>query len=259
MFSIRRRSLHSHAAETTVTKGVELELLTVHGIKVPLAADEVSPVIWLALTDGSYEAKEAKWVFKAVKPNDRVLELGAGIGIITSLIAKVPGVQVWSFEANPSTAALAQRVISANDIDNVVFSQGLLAAGEPHIIPFYVRKDLWMSSMDENQGPYECEISLTSDNIDDFIPAHAINVLVMDIEGAERDLLRRSELPGIDRIFLELHDHLYGLSGIREITQDLAAKGFAYDPRGSYGPCVLFAKEQAGVREYEPEIFESIP
>jgi FkbM family methyltransferase len=227
-------------------------LLTVHGITVPLASDEVSPVIWQALTSGCYEAKEAKWVFKAVRANDRVLELGAGIGVITSLIAKISGVQVWSFEANPSTAALAQRVISANGIGNVVLSQGLLAAGEPHTIPFYVRKDLWMSSMDKNQGPYEREISLTSTNIDDFIAHHAINVLVMDIEGAEQDLLCKSELAGIDRVFLELHDHLYGLSGIREITQALAAKGFAYDPRGSYGACVLFAKEQ-GLRDYEPE------
>jgi FkbM family methyltransferase len=234
-----------------------LDLLTVHGITVPLSSDEVSTVIWQALTNGSYEAKEAKWVYKAVRLNDRVLELGTGIGIITSLIAKVPGVRVWSFEANPSTVALAHRVINANNLGNVVLSQGLLAAGEPRMIPFYIRRDLWMSSMDKNQGPYQREISLVSINIDRFIADHAINVLVMDIEGAERDLLERSALPGIERVFLELHDHLYGLSGIREITQALAAKGFAYDPRGSYGHCVLFAKEQ-GLRAYEPEVFETM-
>lgn len=232
-------------------------LLTVHGITVPLSSDEVSPVIWQALTSGSYEAKEAKWVFKAVRPNDRVLELGAGIGVITSLIATVPGVRVWSFEANPSTVALAHRVISANNLCNVVLSQGLLAAGESRTFSFYVRQDLWMSSMDKNQGPYQREISLASTNIDSFIADHAINVLVMDIEGAERDLLGRSELPGIERVFLELHDHLYGLSGIREITEALTAKGFAYDPRGSYGHCVLFTKEQ-GLREYEGEVFEAL-
>ena len=235
-----------------------LEQLTVHGIKVPLASHEVSPVIWRALKNGSYEAKEAKWVFTAVRPNDRVLELGSGIGVITSLIAKVPGIQVWSFEANPSTAALAHRVISANNLGNVVLSQGILTAGEPCTLPFYVREDLWMSSMDKNQGPYQCEISLASINIDDFIADHEINVLVMDIEGAERDLLQKSELSGIERVFLELHDHLYGLSGIREITQALAANGFAYDPRGSQGPCVLFAKEE-GPREYAPEVFEALP
>ncbi|MBZ9603163.1 FkbM family methyltransferase [Phyllobacterium chamaecytisi] len=233
-----------------------MEVLTVHGIRVPLTCDEVSPAIWQALTSGSYEAKEARSVFKAVRPNDRVLELGTGIGIITSLIAKIPGVQVWSFEANPSTAALAHRVISANDLGNVVLSQGILIAGEPCILPFYVREDLWMSSLDKRQGSYQREISLTSTNIDDFIADHAINVLVMDIEGAERDLLGRSALPHIERIFLELHDHLYGLSGIREITQALAMKGFAYDPRGSNGPCVLFAKDE-GLREFEPEVFEA--
>src|SRR5690606_35137798 len=112
-------------------------------------------------------------------------------------------------------------------------------------------RDLWMSSMDENQGPYEHAIELSSANIDEFIVRHDINVLIMDIEGAERDLLRSADLTGVDRIFLELHDHLYGLAGIRDMMHALAEKGYAYDPRGSQGPCVLFAKDD-GVREYEP-------
>ncbi|MBB5703892.1 FkbM family methyltransferase [Ochrobactrum daejeonense] len=227
-------------------------MLKVHGIDVPIAADEVSPVIWQALTSGSYEAKEARSIYKAVKPGDRVLELGSGIGIITSIIAGIADVSVWAFEANPATAALARRVIDANDLDNVVLSQGILSAGEPGSFCFYVRRDLWMSSMDENQGPYERTIELQSNNIDEFINTHDINVLVMDIEGAERDLLLKADLPGVERIFLELHDHLYGLTGIREMTHALAAKGYAYDPRGSQGPCVLFAKDD-GIRVYEPE------
>jgi FkbM family methyltransferase len=230
-----------------------VELLSIHGIEVPLAPNEVSPVIWQALTNGSYEAKEARSIFKAIRPGDRVLELGSGIGIITSIIAKIEDVRVWAFEANPSTAVLAQRVIEANRLDNVIFSQGLLTCGEPHTRRFFVRRDLWMSSMDKNQGPYESEIELATADIDMFITRHRINALVMDIEGAERDLLQNAELPGIERIFLELHDHLYGLSGIRDITHALALKGYAYDPRGSQGPCVLFAKDD-GPREYDPDI-----
>lgn len=226
--------------------------LTIHGIKLPLLPGDVSPIIWQALANGSYEAKEARWVHKAVKRKDRVLELGTGIGVITSVIAKIPGVQVWAFEANPTTAELAKRVIDANGIGNVMLSQGILAAGKPRSFRFYVRKDLWMSSMDPNQGPYEHEISISSTNIDEFLTTHNINVLVMDIEGAERDLLKQAALPGVERIFLELHDHLYGLEGILDITQALAAKGFAYDPRGSRGPCVLFSKDD-GPREYEAE------
>ncbi|MBD7992731.1 MULTISPECIES: FkbM family methyltransferase [Ochrobactrum] len=227
-------------------------MLNVHGIRVPITSQEVSRVIWQALESQSYEAKEARSVFKAVKPGDRVLELGAGIGIITAVIAGIANVTIWAFEANPATAALAARVIAANEIHNVVLNQGILTAGQPRSHAFYVRQDLWMSSMDETQGPYQSCIELPSANIDDFITAHAINVLVMDIEGAERDLLCNAELAGIERIFLELHDHLYGLAGIRDITQALTGKGFAYDPRGSQGPCVLFAKDD-GARLYCPD------
>jgi len=218
-------------------------VLNVHGISVPIRPDEVSPVIWDALTNQSYEAKEARAVGNAVKPGDRVLELGSGLGIITSVIASITEVQVWAFEANPATAALAKRVIDANNLSNVVLAQGILTAGSPRQFTFYVRRDLWMSSMDKDQGPFEYRIELSSSNIDEFIKLHAINVLIMDIEGAELDLLQNADLSGIDRIFLELHDHLYGISGIRNITSSLAAKGFGYDPRGSHGPCVLFTKE----------------
>lgn len=230
-----------------------MEAFEIHGVLLQLASDEVSPIIWQALRDGSYEAKEARSVTRAVKAGDRVLELGSGIGVITSVIARIPDVSVFAFEANPSTARLAERVLAANGASNVRFSQGLLTAGEPDKHVFYVRRDLWMSSMDEQQGPYESRIEIGSENIDNFIRVHDINVMVMDIEGAERDLLRDAKLDGVERIFVELHDHLYGLSGVRDITQALAEKGFAYDPRGSRGPCVLFSKDD-GPREYDPEV-----
>lgn len=229
--------------------------ITVHGIRVPIQRQEVSNVIWQALIEGSYEAKEAKWVVKAIQPNDRVLELGAGIGIVSSLIASVPGVRVWAFEANPATFDLAKRVIEANNYANVSVHQGILSASAPQKFDFYVREDLWMSSMDIMQGPFNTIIEIQSANIDDFIASHSINVIVMDIEGAERELLEYANLPGIERVFLELHDHLYGLEGIRQITVALTAKGFAYDPRGSSGACVLFTKDDRP-REYQPELFD---
>ncbi|MCT7374659.1 FkbM family methyltransferase [Chelativorans salis] len=225
--------------------------LTVHGVKVPLDPTELSPEIWQALSNGTYEAKEARWVFKSVRPHDRVLELGSGIGILTALIAGIEGVHVWSFEANPSSVRLARRVIEANNLENVTLTQGILAAGPPRDFIFYARKDLWMSSIVEHQGPYDEILTIPSVNIDQFISQHEIDVIVMDIEGAERDLLIEAELPGVERIFLELHDHLYGLAGIRDITQALASKGFGYDPRGSSGPCVLFS------RGNEPRLYQS--
>lgn len=227
-------------------------VLTVHGVKVPLASTEVSPEIWQALSNGTYEAKEARWVVESVRPHDRVLELGTGIGILTCLIAGIDGVHVWAFEPSPSSVRLAKRVIVANNRSNVTLAQGILAAGDPRELVFYLRKDLWMSSLLEHQEPYYKTLTVTSANIDEFVMKHQVDVVVMDIEGAERDLLIHADLPGVERIFLELHDHLYGLAGIREITCALAAKGFGYDPRGSSGPCVLLSRGDEP-REYQPE------
>lgn len=227
--------------------------LIVHGVRVPLGPDEVSPQIWRALSTGTYEAKEARWILCAVRPHDRVLELGSGVGVVTALIAAIEGVRVWAFEANPSSVRLARRVIEANGLDNVELAQGILAAAPPRDLAFYVRRDLWMSSTVEHQGPYEEVLTITTGDIDRFIAEHAIDIVVMDIEGAERHLLVEAELPGVERIFLELHDHLYGLAGIREITAALASKGFAYDPRGSSGACVLFSRRNEP-RDYLPEV-----
>src|SRR5437899_5892936 len=105
--------------------------LTVHGVKVPLNPADVSPEIWHALSSGTYEAKEARWVFKSVRPHDHVLELGTGIGVLTSLIAGIEGVHVWAFEASPSSVRLARRVIEANNLNNITLAQGILAAGPP--------------------------------------------------------------------------------------------------------------------------------
>jgi len=228
----------------------ERAIFCLHGINVPIEQRDVSPIIWQALMDGSYESKEAKQVPSCLRPGDRILELGAGIGVITTLMAKVPNVQIWSFDANPSTIELARLVAEANGISNAVFKHGLLSPGAPNVHTFYVRRDFWMSSLSEIQGPYETTLQITSTNIDMFLTENSINVLVMDVEGAERDILKLASLETIDRIILELHDHLYGLAGVRDIFAAMHRHGFAYDPRGSSGPCVLFMRDDGLIRSY---------
>ncbi|RII37896.1 FkbM family methyltransferase [Pseudooceanicola sediminis] len=224
--------------------------MIIHGIRLPITSEDVSPIIWQALESGKYEAKEARQVRKLLHTGDRVLELGAGIGVITAVMAQTPGVTIWSFDANPHTIELAERVAAANEIDNVTFRQGLLMSGAPETHSFYVRRDFWMSSMIESQGPYEDVIDIGSQNLEAFIAEHEVNVLVMDIEGAERDLLAAADLDGIDRVFMELHDHLYGLAGVRDIFASMNGHGFSYDPRNSSGPCVMFTRDDGTPRTY---------
>ncbi|MEK1890828.1 MAG: FkbM family methyltransferase [Phyllobacterium sp.] len=223
-----------------------------HEIIVPILSSDVSEKIWSALQNGTYEAKEAFWVNRAVRPGDRILELGTGLGIIASVLAATDDVRVLAFDANPTVIDLARNVVSANGRGNVTISHGLLMAGAPREAKFYIRKDFWMSSTFENQGPYERVINIRSVDIDEVIATAGITFLVMDIEGGEYELIRGAEFPGVERVFLELHDHLYGLDGVMQIMAAMTAKGFAYDPRGSCGACVLFTRNLA-LREYAEE------
>lgn len=224
--------------------------LVVHGIHVPIQKDEVSQVIWRALQSEEFEAKEAIIVRDLLVPGDKVLELGTGLGIITSILAKTPGVRIWSFDANPNVVVLARRVLKANNFQNVDVDQGIFTSGEPGMVTFFIREDFWMSSLIEEQGPYQSTIQLEARNLDNFVRNQKINVLVMDIEGAEERLLSCASLTGVDRVFLELHDHLYGLRGIRSIFTTMSKLGFAYDPRTSVGPCVLFRRDDGSIRPY---------
>lgn len=236
----------------TVVQNEQKEVLprTLHGIKIPIFESEVSPLIWKSILNGQYEAKEVRHVREILRPGDRVLELGSGLGVTTSIMAKIPEVQIWSFDANPHMIKLARRIAKANGVNNATITHGLLSGGEPSMHVFYIRRDFWMSSLIESQGPYDTIISVKSSNLDEFISTNSINVLVMDIEGAERDLLITTRLEGIDRVFLELHDHLYGLSGVRNIFTAMEKLGFSYDPRGSSGPCILFIRDDGKLRPY---------
>ena len=70
----------------------------------------------------------------------------------------------------------------------------------------------------------------------------AIDLVVCDVEGAETVLFQDADLSGVDRIFLEMHDHVTGLSGVRRLFATMAGHGFVYDPRHSQGSVVLFQK-----------------
>jgi tRNA G37 N-methylase Trm5 len=223
-----------------------MSFLNVHGVEVPISQNDVPAELWSNLLDDSYRADAAKIATKAVQPNDRILELGAGLGIVTSLLAGSEGVRVWSFEGDPEMASLAKKIVLANNRTNVTVTQGLPMPGPSREISYYVRAKPWMSSFSKEHGEHVEVHSFASIDVNDFIQQHDINYIVMNIGGAELEFVKHAHLKAIERIFLELHDHLYGLDGIKKITSELMDKGFVYNPRLSHATGVTYSRD----REY---------
>ena len=107
---------------------------------------------------------------------------------------------------------------------------------------FYLRRDFWMGSLAAAPNPYVGTVEVPTMNLDALLRDEAIDLIVCDVEGAETVLFQDADLSGVDRIFLEMHDHVTGLSGVRGLFATLAGHGFVYDPRHSLGSVVLFQK-----------------
>lgn len=229
--------------------------IAVHGLSLPLRRHEVSPVIWEALSNGTYEQKESHLNPRIARPNDRILELGCGLGIVSTLVSRVPGVHIKAFDANPANIPLARRVAAANNAENIVFAHGLLTSGEPRSLPFYIREDMWMSSLIEEQGPYLDKIGIVTQDIDRYLVENPTDLIMMDIEGGELPLLTGAALPGVQRVLFEIHDHLYSLSDLGRIFSALIAQGFSYDPRSSSGALVLLTRDDTP-RSYRPDFLD---
>lgn len=213
------------------------------GVFIPHDPDIITPPIAAALRANRYEAEEAAEIPAIVQPGDVVLEIGAGIGFISTLVSRQPDVaQIIAVEANPALMPYMARLHAENGVDRVQRLNAVLSNSGAQDAIFYQRRDFWMGSLAAGPEPYEAAISVPVVNLNDFLATHGVTLIICDIEGAESWLFGDTDLSSVDRIYLELHDHISGLSGIAKLFNDMGTRGFAYDPRHSSGAVVLFRR-----------------
>lgn len=230
-------------AKLSAPKESETRDLEVAGVLIPADPTVVTPAIRLAMLEGRFEAEEARQIEAIVRPGDRVLEIGAGIGFISTLLSRQRRVsRVIAVEANPGLMAYMARLHARNRVRKVHRINAVLTNADQATATFYLRRDFWMGSLAPAPNPYIGTVEVRTLGFNALLRDEAIDLIVCDIEGAETVIFRDADLSGVDRIFLEMHDHVTGLSGVRALFATLASKGFVYDPRHSQGSVVLFQR-----------------
>lgn len=201
-----------------------------------------------ALSSGRYEHQEADAVLMHLREGDRFLDLGAGLGFLCALAARVVGeAAVTGVEAGPETLALARANLDANGFPGVRLIHGAVTAGaggEGEAVDFGQRPAFWASALKGPAGwPANARVLR--------VPARPLaalladlrpTVLACDIEGAEREVLS-GPLPGLRLIVTELHPGLYGPEGVAEVAEALAAQGFRPEPQGTSGATRVFRRD----------------
>ena len=199
-----------------------LQLTTLAGVRLNLAG--LHPVVRAAIVDGSYEAPEMHALAAALRPGDTVLELGTGLGLISTLCAQRIGSQrVHTFEANPALEPRIRETWVLNDVAPTLTIAMLGEQAGEH--DFHVHDAFWASSANDAQGAVRT-LRVPMQPLNDVIHRIDPTVLVMDIEGGEAELLRFGDLHHIERIVAEFHERMLGRTVIDAMITRLYGQGF---------------------------------
>jgi FkbM family methyltransferase len=197
----------------------------VQGINLPLTSDiGFNTLRWII--NGQYEQGEIEIIRLRIEPTDRIMEIGTGLGFVSTYCAKIVGSDhVYSFEANPLNIEMAMRVYEKNNVRPHL--QNALLSDCKGMIDFPVnRKSRLASSLLKASDEI---VKVPQLSLNETIEALRPDFLIMDIEGAEYDIFSTIRFQTIKKIQVELHPSILGEARMNEIFDLLQVNGFVKD------------------------------
>jgi len=198
--------------------------IIIDGVWVSTELKDVPASIQRMLFRKTYEDRERELVKSIIKPNSRVLEIGAGIGLISLVANKIArSGEVRAYEANPKMENIIRKNYTLNGLKPDLVMKAVTSDGKP--VSFFIDDEILSSSLiDRNKG--HTETTIESDKFQTIIKEFDPNVIVMDVEGAEINLLDSKDLQTVEHIIVELHPHIVGQEKIDQLLQNLEKIGF---------------------------------
>jgi FkbM family methyltransferase len=203
-------------------------VLNFRGVKVPVTGDHVSRTVWKHVWKGGYERPEIEALSGLMRPGDRILELGTGMGIVSGVAAKLrPDVQIEAYEANPALIPAIHKLHELNGITNVSVNNAiLLPTDDTTPIRFNLHENFTESSISDaiaSADYVEVERRDFRKVLSEFRP----DILVCDIEGGEEELFRGVTLQGLRALIIEFHPKIISRKAVKRIY-DLCADAGLY-------------------------------
>jgi FkbM family methyltransferase len=200
--------------------------IMLHGVKVSTDPDLIPRRVRNLLFKGTYESAECELVLRHVKPGDRVLELGTGIGLV-SLVAtsRVGEGMVRSYEANPAMEPLIRANFAMNGWTPDLNMRAVTVDGQN--IEFFQDPQI-LSSGTSDRGIGAKKIGVPSRAFADVLTEWCPNVVIMDIEGVETEILPGADLTSVEVVIVEIHRFLAGHDQTEAMIASLKEMGFRH-------------------------------
>lgn len=203
-------------------------VINIEGIRIKVGR-HMSRRVERSLSKGSYEREELRLISEVLSPSDIVLEIGAGLGLVSTYCAKRLGsTRVFAFEADPDLEPCIRETYALNGVAPTL---DMCAIGpRSGRVTLYRDKHFVASSVVRRRvgaKPVEVPGKALNYVVDKVRPS----VLVVDAEGAERELFDGAEIPSVRKVVLELHERVIGPDGTEQVRRELATMGFKEDRR----------------------------
>ncbi len=212
-------------------------IISIKGIKLPIIPD-LPRGLKNTLYKKFYEKYELKMIKGKLEPEDIVMELGTGLGLISSYCArKIGDERVFTYEANPALEEIIYTTYKLNDVHPCL--QIVLLSDRAGEQSFYVNKSFWASST-IRRSPEDKEIKVPVASFNEEIRKINPSFLILDIEGGEYELFKSADFHNVKKIAMELHENLLGEEKTNFIKSRLTSAGFVLNERFCYRNRELF-------------------
>ncbi len=230
------------------------------GIRIPFLPDIITPVIERPLRNGRYEGGERAALRTLLQAGDRVLELGAGLGLLSTVAAQRSDVaSVTAVEANPGLIPLIRETHRLNGTGHVDLRHGVVTADPGDPMTFYLRPDFWASSLTPRPRAYVGTAEVPRVPLPDLIAELRPTVIVCDIEGGEAGLFDAVDLSGVRAIIIEFHERVYGEAGRAAIEATFTRAGLSLSDAGAGSTVRYFERPAPAPSLLPPRPFRDPP
>jgi len=219
---------------------------TLNGISLHIPEACLTDPLTEAIEQGRYEHQEAAALKRHLRTGDRVLDLGAGAGYLSSLAAEIVGGEnVVSVEAGPQMiTALGDNLArngaaAATVVHGAVVADGYAGA----TVNFLNRQAFWASAISDQTADKNRRVTpVPALTIGALLRKHRPTVVILDIEGGEAALCDTVWPDHLRLLVMEIHTKLYSSQIMQQIFDGLSRSGLTYMPWGSRAETVVFQR-----------------
>jgi FkbM family methyltransferase len=235
------------------------------GVTLPLDgqadASLITPDVRREICSGGYGSDLLHQLPTTVKPDDRVLVIGAGLGIVSTLVARTEGVErVIAAEPNAALTAYLDRVHNINGASEVETINAVLAVGLKGQIQYCIQRDPRTSSLMAHDQSRQQAMMVPLMDLNLILAEERISLIICDTPNAPTQLLAQADLGLVDRILLNCGNDVAQRREWDRVRTQLVARGY-YAERS--GAALLFrrstARRHGSTRIVTPANWNSAP